>query len=732
MRVHYRKVTTLLLVLAPLLAQANVTTYHNDNARTGQYLTESLLSPATVRPGRFGKRFGYLVDGNIYGQPLYVSRVNVAGQGLHDVVFVATTHDSVYAFDADSPGENAAPLWQVNFLDAASGVTAIPMADVNCPVIAPELGIVGTPVIDPAAGTLYAIAATREPGPTYVYRLHALDITSGAERAGSPVVIEATGFTALMEKQRGALLLANGVVYSEWSSSCDIAPYHGFVIAHDATTLNQLAIFNSSPQGNGASFWNGGAGPAADSDGNLFVVAANGDFDADQGGVDYGESVIKLSPNTLTMADYFTPFNQSYLDGLDLDVGSSGAVLLPDSAGNAAHPHLLFTAGKEGRMYLLDRDNLGHAQVLSDSSALASLPAFSQAAFGSAAWFNGNLYVASQNAPVDLFAIAGASLTNAPAAQSPKLSGALGAVPSISANGTQNGIVWTDTNDSALNAFDAGSLAQLYDSSLQASDYPGAYIEFTAPTVAESKVFVAGVSTVLVYGELAQAAPVVRAVANAASFESSAVAPGSLVAVFGTNLSLATAVAQSLPLPISLDDVSVTFGGLPAPLLYVSSGQINAQVPAAVPMGAVPVIVRVANGFSAAFTVQVQPAAPGIFQIGSFAAAVNLDGSVNSAATPAAAGSYVSVYLTGDGPMDSNVVDGDPSSGTVPAPSAPTVSATINGVPATVSYAGPAPGYAGLIQLNLQLPVLPAGSYPLVVTINGQATNSALLSVSGS
>lgn len=717
---------TLLVLLVPLLAQTNVTTYHNDNARTGQYLTEALLSPATVRPGAFGKRFAYLVDGNIYGQPLYVARVNVAGKGLHDIVFVATTHDSVYAFDADSPGANAAPLWQTSFLDAANGVSAIPMADVNCPVIAPELGVIGTPVIDPATGTLYAVAATREPGPTYVYRLHALDVTSGAERAGSPVVIQAAGFAALMEKQRGALLLANGVVYSEWSSSCDHAPYHGFVIANDATTLNQIAVFNSSPQGNGASFWNGGSAPSADSDGNLFVVAANGDFDADQGGVDYGESVLKLNPNALAIADYFTPFNQSYLDALDLDVGSSGAVLLPDSAGNGAHPHLLFTAGKEGRMYLLDRDQLGHAQVLSDSSALASLPTYSQAAFGSAAWFNGGLYVASQNAPVDLFPIASAVLTNAPAAQSPKLSGALGAVPSISANGTQNGIVWTDTNDSALNAFDAGTLAQLYDSSLQPGDYPGTFIEFTAPTVADSKVFVAGVDTLLVYGELSQASPTVAAVANAASFEDAAVSPGSLVAIFGSHLSLATAVAQSLPLPISLDDVSVTFGGLPAPLLYVSPGQINAQVPAAVPTGPVQVVVRVANAFSAAFTVQIQPDAPGIFAV------ANLDGSVNSAATPGVAGSYVSVYLTGVGALDSNTVDGDPNSGIVPGSSPPSVSATINGVAGTVTYAGPAPGCVGLIQVNLQLPALPAGSYSLVVTVNGQITNSVLLSVSGS
>jgi uncharacterized protein (TIGR03437 family) len=685
-----------------------------------------------VKAGLFGKRFYDLVDGNVYGQPLYLPRVNVAGLGLHDVVFAATTHDSVFAFDADSQaGANAQPLWQVNFLDLTNGVTAIPAADVNCPVIQPELGIVGTPVIDAATGTLYAVAGTREPGPSYVYRLHALDVTSGAERPGSPVVIEAPGFVPLSYKQRGALLLVNGAVYIEWSSNCDHGDYHGLAMAYDETTLTQIGVFNSTPGGNGGSFWNAGAGPAADSDGNVFLVVANGTFDADQSGVDYGESVVKLNPNNLGLADYFTPFNQTYLDGLDLDVGSSGAVLLPDSAGSGAHPHVLFTAGKEGRMYLLDRDDLGHTQVLSDSGALASLPTFSQGVFGSAGWFNGKLYAASQNGPLESFPVANASLTNTPVAQTSKLSGDLGTIPSFSANGTQNGIVWTVSSDASLNAFDAGTLDQLYDSTLQADDALGIYLEFAVPTVAESKVYVGAGSLVSVYGELSPTVPAVTAVANAASFEVAGVAPGSLVAVFGTGLSLTTGSAVSTPLPISLDDVSVTFNGLAAPLLYVSPGQINAQVPGKLPTGSVQVVVRVANSFSAAFPVQIQPDAPGIFVAGASAAALNEDYSVNSASAPAAVGSYVSVYLTGDGSLDSNVIDGDPTSGTPPAATAD-VAATINGTPATVSYAGAAPGYIGLIQVNMQVPSLPAGSYPLVVTVNGQSSNSAPLFVGGS
>ena len=358
-------IAALLLGALTLAAQASVTTYHNDNARTGQYLNETLLTPASLAAGGFEKRNFLAVDGAVYAQPLYLSRVKMGAAGFHNVLFVATSHDSLYAFDADAPGSK--PLWQVSFLNAAGGVTTVSGADVDCDVI-PELGIAGTPVIDENSGTIYLIAYTKEPQNRYVYRLHAIDVTSGGERPGSPVEIEPPGFVPLAHKQRTALLLSNGVIYSSWSGNCDLGAYHGWVMAHDASTLTLAGFFNASPGDSGASFWNGGAGPASDAQGDIYVVSANGDFDGDAALAEYDESVLRITPALgLLAADQFTPFNKLMLDQQDLDLGSSGAVVLPDEAGSSAHPHVLFTSGKEGRMYLLDRQALGGVQVGSDS-----------------------------------------------------------------------------------------------------------------------------------------------------------------------------------------------------------------------------------------------------------------------------------------------------------------------------------------------------------------------------
>src|SRR5690242_7708115 len=316
-------IAALLFGAFSVAAQTGVVTYHNDNARTGQYLSEILLAPANVKPGSFGKRFYLPVDGAVYAQPLYLPRVKIAGKGLRNVLFVATTHDSLYAFDADdNSGANAQPLWQVSFIDPAHGIGPVPAGDVGCQVIWPELGVVGTPVIDAAAGTIYAIAETKQPQNTYVFRLHAIDVTSGAERPGSPVVIQPPGFVPLAHKQRTALLLSKGVVYSSWGSNCDLGNYHGWVLAHDARTLKPAGVFNASPDGNASSFWNAGAGPAADAAGNIYVVSANGDFTAGAGGRDYGDSVLKLAPAPkIAVTDFFTPFNQDTLNLLDVDLG---------------------------------------------------------------------------------------------------------------------------------------------------------------------------------------------------------------------------------------------------------------------------------------------------------------------------------------------------------------------------------------------------------------------------
>lgn len=717
----------LILVACTAAAQTSVLTWHNDNARTGRYLTEYLLTPANVKAPNFGKRFAHQVDGTVLGQPLYLSRVKISGKGMRNVVFAATAHDSVYAFDADS---DEPPLWQVNFLDAGRGITSVPAEDVDCPVISPELGVVGTPVIDADSGTLYLIAETREPGPTYVFQLHALDVASGAERPGSPVEITAPGFVPRVHKQRTALLLSRGVIYSGWSSHCDRGDYHGWLMAHDAATLKRIGVFNATPNGVAGSFWNGGAGPSADAGGNIFAVSANGDFNEGIG--NFGDSILKLAPD-FSLVDFFTPFNQLRLEGDDLDLGSSGALLLPDEAGSAAHPRLLFTAGKEGRMYLLDRDFLGGTQIASDPSALASLPVLPTPAMGGAAYFKGAIYIAPLLQPVSAFPLANASLAASSSFQTRETQGALGSIPSISANGDANGIVWTlpATESGTFQAYDAATLARLYDSNSQPADALDGYVEFGVPTVADGKVYVGTLHSLFVFGFRSTTLPVVAGVTNAASFSRDAISPGSLIAIFGSDLALTTAIARDLPLPISLADVSVTINGVRAPLLYVSPSQINAQVPSSVLPGPAAVIVQVSGGRSEPRMISVQPAAPGIFigQQGQ-AAAVNLDGSLTGADHPAPVGTFVSVFFTGQGPVSGTLDDGVAAPGNPPLSASQKVSASIGGLPSEVQFAGLAPGFAGLAQINLKVPALADGIYPVTITIGGQTSNSAIISIS--
>jgi uncharacterized protein (TIGR03437 family) len=709
-----------------IMAQTDVPTYHNDNARTGQYLAETLLTPSNVKAGSFGSRFTHLVDGPIYAQPLYMRRVKITSKGLHNVVFVATAHDSLYAFDADdASGSNSEPLWHVSFIDPSNGITAVPYEDVHCPVIQPELGIIGTPVLDVQSGTIYLIAQTKEPGSQYFFRLHALDVTNGTERAGSPVVIQPPGFVPLAHKQRGALLLVNGVIYSPWSSHCDWGPYHGWILAHDAATLSLRGVFNSTPDGNGASFWNGGCGPAADSDGSIYTVSANGDFDAAAGGIKYGDAVLKLSAAPdLSVASYFAPFNVDALNDADLDLGSSGTLLLPDEAGSPQHPHLLFTAGKEGRMYLLDRDRLGGAQTGADGSALASQPLTDSGLFGIAAYFNNTIYVGPQKSKLHAFSVAGATLGSTPSASSSGSVGSYGAIPSISANHGRNGIVWllSTEEDGTLRAYDAADLKQLYDSNQQPEDAMYGYAEFSVPTIADGKVYVGTYYTLSVFGLINPDRPEISKVTNAASFTTEAVAPGSIVAIFGSTLSSVTVTASELPLPISMADVSVYINGVAAPLMYVSPAQINAQVPFGIAPGPATLTVRSGPVVSLASAITVRAAAPGVFAV------VNADGSRNTPETPAPANSLASVFLTGQGMVSSPQEDGARAVGVVRATESP-VAVTVGDVSTEVPFLGLAPNYAGLAQMNMKIPALPAGTYPLVISIAGAASKPTMIHI---
>ncbi|HYM06898.1 MAG TPA: hypothetical protein VEU11_10090, partial [Terriglobales bacterium] len=575
-----------------------------------------------------------------------------------------------------------------------------------------------------------------------------LDIATGAEKSNSPVVIQASvpgtgdggstvSFHAQMYKQRPGLLLLNGVVYTAWSSHCDIGNYHGWILGYDATTLRQVAVYNDTPNGSLASFWASGAAPAADADGNIFVISANGSFDANVGGSDLGESFLKLSTrNGLTVADYFTPFNVQDLNNGDLDTGSSGALLLPDSVGIPVHRRLLISAGKEGRIYLLDRDNMGKFQAGSDSQIVQSIVGAIGPLYSIPIYFNNTVFFSSIDRPLEAFPINGGVLATSPSAQSPTAFSYPGSVPSISANGSANGIVWAVEagQGGTLHAYDAANLArELYNSNENAArDNLGSYVKFSTPTIANGRVYVGLQGSVQVFGLLGASSATVGSIVNAASLQSGAVAPGSLIAIFGQNLAQATESAPGIPLPVALGGASMSINGMLAPLLYASPTQINAQVPFEAVPGKGAAVVSTAGRSSSPSVMSIQPAAPGLFVLSQNRAAVqNQDGSINDAKHPAPQGSIVAAYLTGLGPVNPSGQTGEA------APSRPLTHVTLpvtvllGGKQADVLFAGLSPGYVGLFQVNFRVPQLAVGSYALTVTVNGSASNSAQVAVGG-
>jgi len=522
-----RVIALSVLLAAMVHSQVNLTTYRNNLARSGENLQETILTPLNVTPAQFGKLFSHPVDGQVYGQPLYLPSVSIPGKGTHNVVFIATAHDTVYAFDADSiDGLGTFPLWQVSLADASAGERPANVSDVpGCNAMIPDIGITGTPVIDTVAGTLYVVALTIRSN-SFVHRLHALDIATGAERPGSPVVIDAmvpgsgdffssSGFVPFhpyLQKNRAGLLLLHDVVYSAWTSYCDWGGYHGWLIGHEAKTLRQISVFNSTPNAWAGSFWMSGAAPAADSEGNIYVISGNGPFDADTKGSDFGDSFLKLSSiDGLAIADYFTPHNQADLNRADMDLGSSGAVLLPDSVGNNVHRHLLISAGKEGRIYLLDRDQMGHFHADGDRQIVQSLEGAIGPLYGGPAYFNNTVYFAASNDALKAFSISGGELGTSPSARSSQAFGYPGAVPTVSANGASNGIVWLLEGGAGgtLHAYDASNVAnELYNSQMEGSrDSLGSFVRFTVPTVANGKVYVGTANSLAVFGLLDQPPP---------------------------------------------------------------------------------------------------------------------------------------------------------------------------------------------------------------------------------
>ncbi len=744
MRISFSRCLLVALYVAPafLAAQINVLTYQYDQTRAGANRAETLLTPANVNLNQFGKVFSQPVDGVIYGQPLLLTNVSIPGKGVHNVVYVATEHDSVYAFDADNnTGANNAPLWKVSFL--GPGVTTMPNSDVGCDQITPEIGITSTPVIDAAAGTIYVVAMTKETsGSTvnYLHRLHALDVTTGAERPNSPVVIQASvpgtadggqsvTFVSKNYKQRTGLVLLNGNVYTAWASHCDLGKYHGWVMAYDSVSLKQTAVYNNTPNGNMASFWAGGAAPAVDASGNMYLVGGNGTFDSAGNGLDDGESYLKLSTaGGLKLADYFTPFNYVDLNNRDLDVGSTGVALLGDEAGSVDHPHLMTGAGKEGRMYLIDRDNMGKFNNGSDSQIVQSIPQGAiNSIYGNPAYFNNTIYYCGVHDALKAFSVVNAKVSTFRTSEGPTLFGFPGCVPTVSANGTSNGIVWALDPGGQLRAYDATNLAkELYNSDQNKNrDAIGGTVKFSVPTVANGKVY-AGTQTALVtYGLLAGLGP---SVVNSASGDASGVAPGAIATIYGTGLAATVDTAKGFPLPTVLAGSTVSVNAVAVPLLYAGPGQINFQMPFSVSGNAV-LTVTSAGAQVAAKSFPVKPAGPGIFLLGQGrAAAVNQDGTVNAVGNGAAAGTVLAVYATGlgavDPPLDPGAAAGFPLSYVTGA-----VTATVGGQNAIVQFAGLTPGYAGLYQINIQVPPLLPGDYPVQLNVGGSNSNTATVTV---
>ncbi len=555
------------LLLEPrvLLSNVDVLQYRNDPGNTGQNLLETALTPSNVNPADFGKLYQYPVDGYIYAQPLYVANLAVPGQGTHNVVFVATEHDSVYAFDANgNVGVNGTPLWHDSFINPAAGITTLSQGDVfGVGDIVPEVGITATPVINPSAGpngALYVVTKTKdmENGVEHiVQQLHALDVATGAELFGGPVMIADTtvnadgsytynsgpsvagtgdgsvngvlNFNSLTQNERGALVLNNGVIYLSYSSHGDVPPNHGWVLGYNATTLQQSAVLCTTPNGTDGTIWGGGEALAVDPQGNMYLVTGNGTFDTtlNSSGFpssgDYGDSVVKIAvdpssnpknPNIngwgLKVLDYFTPSDQQNLNNNDTDYGSGGPLLLPATS---TGPQVLVTAGKEGTIYVL---NTGTGKMgkfnSSQNYVYQEIQGQMGGIWGAPAYWNGSIYYGPVGDYVKAFQVhANNMLSTSPTSTSPEGFGYPGPNPAVSANGSSSGIVWAidataygGPGPAVLHAYDATNLQnELYSSSTSGSrDQAAGAVKFVVPTITNGQVFVGGEYALSIYGEI--------------------------------------------------------------------------------------------------------------------------------------------------------------------------------------------------------------------------------------
>ncbi len=508
----------------PTPSSVDVVTYHYDNLRTGQNLQETILTPANVNSSKFGKLGELAVDGKVDAQPLYLSNVAIPTVGTKNVLYVVTEHGGVYAFDADNISASASPLWKIT--TQLSG--EIPSDDRGCGQVTPEIGITSTPVIDRGRDAIYVVAVSKDAAGNYFHRIHALDLTTGKELFGGPTTITAsfpgTGagssngvlpFDPMEYNERPGLLEINGTIYATWGSHCDAGPYTSWVMSYNADTLKQTSVLNLVPNGFDGGIWMSGTAPAADASGNIYFLIGNGTFDTtlnssgfpSQG--DCGNCFAKISSTApLKLADYFTPLNTVAESAADEDLGSGGPLLLPDlTDASGATRHLAVGSGKDAIIYVLDRDNMGKFNAAQDNIYQRIAGALSSGGeYAKPSYFNGTVYYGAVGNALKAFPITNAKLATTPSSQSSVQFPYPGATPSISANGTMNGIVWAVENGSTavLHAFDASNLAtELYNSN-QAANSRDQFVgnKFITAMIANGKVFVGTPTSVAVFGPL--------------------------------------------------------------------------------------------------------------------------------------------------------------------------------------------------------------------------------------
>ena len=502
----------------------DVVTYHYDNLRTGQNLNETALTAANVNQAKFGKLGELMVDGKVDAQPLYLSNVSITGVGMKNVLYVATEHGSVYAFDADNvSGATALPLWKIS--TQLSG--EVPSDDRGCGQVTPEIGITSTPVIDRTRGAIYVVAVSKNASGNYFHRLHALDITSGKELFGGPTTITATfpghgagssngtvTFDPAQYNERPGLLELNGTIYTTWGSHCDIGAYTSWMMAFSADTLQQTSVLNFVPNGSDGGTWMSGAAPAADAAGNIYFIIGNGTFDTtlnssgfpSQG--DCGNCFVKVASSLpLKLLDYFTPLNTVVESNGDQDFGSGGPLLLPDVTDAAGKTrHLAVGSGKDAVIYVLDRDNMGKFSPTQDIVYQQISGQLAGGEFAKPSYFNGTVYYGAVSDSIKAFPIAGGKLATSPSSKTAAVFARPGATPAISANGTNNGILWAVENGTTgvLHAYDATNLAnELYNSN-QATGARDQFVDnkFITPMIVNGKVFVGTPTSVAVFGLL--------------------------------------------------------------------------------------------------------------------------------------------------------------------------------------------------------------------------------------